>query len=113
MDIVHEMLNQQRQSASAFGQQVADLAAATRQQLAGMVAEQRSELVRLSNAHVESENRQCIAESALVGLGDVALETRNFIGELAARQGVVIDNTHARHTTANTYDTMADINIHN
>ena len=35
MDLVHEMLNQQRQSATALGQQAADLANATRQQMAG------------------------------------------------------------------------------
>ncbi len=57
MDLVHEMLNQQRQSANALGQQAADLAAATRQQMEAMAVEQRGDLVRLSSAHTEAQNR--------------------------------------------------------
>ena len=108
------MLNQQRQSATALGQQAADLAATTRQQMEGMAAEQRAELTRLSNPHMEAQNRQRMAESALVGLRDVALEHRNFIGGLAARQGVVTNNIDARPTTTNNYNNqMTDINVYN
>ena len=79
-----------------------------------MAAEQRAELTRLSNAHMEAQNRQRMAESALVGLRDVALEHRNFIGELAARQGVTTNNIDARRTTTNNnYSTQTtDINVH-
>ena len=45
MNIAHEMLNQQRQSASALAAHQADLAATTRQQMEGMQAEQRAEPV--------------------------------------------------------------------
>ncbi len=52
VDIVHELLSQQRQPANAFSQQAADLAAATHQQMEGVAAEQCTELIRLGNAHV-------------------------------------------------------------
>ncbi len=98
MNSLHAMLNQQRQSASALSQQAADLAAATRQQMEGMAAEQRAELARLSNANIEVQSKQRISEEASIGLPDVVLEQRNAIGELTSRQGVVTNNTDARHT---------------
>ena len=101
MNIAHEMLNQQRQSVSALAQHQADLAATTRQQIEGMQAEQRAELVRLSNSQLEAQNRQRIAEDALLGLRDVALEHRNALGQLAAHQGHVTNHIDVRHTTTN------------
>ena len=59
------MLNQQRQSAMALGQHMNDLANINRQQLAGMHAEQQSELVRLTAAGHEAANRARMAEGAL------------------------------------------------
>ncbi len=105
------MLTKQRQSATAFRQQASDLAAATMQQMAGIAVDQRAELVRLSNAHVESQNRQRIVETALVGLCDVALECGTFLRELAARQGMVANDIDARRTTATNHNTVVDMNI--
>ena len=86
MHIANEMLNQQRQAGAAMAQHAENLAALNRQQLLGMQEEQRAELTRLSIAHLEAQNRQRIAEGALVGLRDTALEQRNLLMELAARQ---------------------------
>ena len=98
MHIAHEMLNQQRQAGAAMAQHAENLAALNRQQLLGMQEEQRAELTRLSNAHLEAQNRQRVAEGALVGLRDTALEQRNLLMELAARQGHVTTNIDQRHT---------------
>ena len=65
MNVVHEMLNQQRQQASALGQHMSDLSAINRREMAGMQAEQRAELVRLHASGQEAANRQRIAETAL------------------------------------------------
>ena len=79
-----------------------------------MQEEQRAELMRLSNAHMEAQNRQRIAEGALVGLRDTALEQRNLLMELAARQGHVTTNMDQRHTTTNIDQRqMVDVNVHN
>ncbi len=67
VDVVHQIPNQQQQSANAVGQQAADLAAPLRQQMADRAAEQRAELPRLSKAHAVAEIRQRMAESALLG----------------------------------------------
>lgn len=113
MHIVHEMLNQQRQAGAALQQHAEQLAALNRQQLVGMQEEQRAEMTRLSNAHLEAQNRQRIAEGALVGLRDAALEQRNLIAELAARQGHVTNNIDQRHTTTNIdARQMQDVNVH-
>jgi hypothetical protein len=95
---VYEMINQQRQASSAMGQQAAELAATSLHQMEGMAVEQRAELVRLSNSQLEPQNRQSIAGTALSGLHDVALQYRNFLGELAARQNVVTNNIDANDT---------------
>lgn len=114
MHIAHEMLNQQRQAASAAAQHAENLAALNRQQMAGMQAEQRAELERLSNAHMEAQNRQRIAEGALAGLRDAALEHRNMLAELAARQGHVTNNIDQRQTTTHIDQRqMLDLNVHN
>ena len=114
MHIAHEMLNQQRQAASAMAQQADNLAALHRQQLAGMQEEQRAELTRLSNAHLEAQNRQRIAEGALVGLRNAALEQRKMLVELAARQGHQMTNIDQRHTTTNIDQRqMVDLNVQN
>ena len=114
MHIANEMLNQQRQAGAAMAQHAENLAALNRQQLLGMQEEQRAELTRLSNAHMEAQNRQRIAEGALVGLRDTALEQRNLLMELAARQGRVTTNIDQRHTTTNIDQRqMVDVNVHN
>ena len=76
MNIVHEMLNQQGQSAMALGQHTNDLANINRQQLAGMHAEQQSELVRLTAAGQEAANRARMAEGALVDLRGMTMAHR-------------------------------------
>ena len=115
MNIVHEMLSQQRQQASALGQHMSDLSNINRREMAGMQAEQRAELVRLHAANQEAANRQRIAETALSDLHDMTLAHRGVISELATRQGHVTNNIDARHTTVNntTNQHMADVNIHN
>ena len=115
MGVVHEMLNQQRQSAAALGQRMSDLNNINRREMAGMHAEQRAELVRLHAAGQEAANRQMIAETALSGLQDMTLAHRGFISELAARQGHVVNHIDARHHTTNniTNQHMADMSVHN
>ena len=99
MNIAHEMLNQQRQSVMALGQHMSDLANINRQQLAGMHAEQQSELVRLTAAGHEAANRARMAEGALADLRDMTLAHRGAISELATRSGHVTNNIDARQTS--------------
>ncbi len=74
VEIIGDMLNLQRQSAAAVVQHVRDMAEQTRREAAGMAAEQRAELQRLSNSQAEAANRQRSAESVLTSLHDAALE---------------------------------------
>ena len=86
MNIVHEMLSQQRQQASALGQHMSDLSNINRREMAGMQAEQRAELVRLHAANQEAANRQRIAGIALSDLHDITLAHRApFLSSPCAR----------------------------
>ena len=119
MEIIGEMLSQQRQSATAMAQHVRDMAEQTRREAAGMAAEHSAELQRLANGQAEAANRQRMAESVLTGLRDTALEQRNHIADLASKAGRVTNNIDQRHfethnhnqTTTNTQ--MTDVNVHN
>ena len=119
MEIIGEMLSQQRQSATAMAQHVRDMAEQTRREAAGMAAEHSAELQRLANGQAEAANRQRMAESVLTGLRDTALEQRNHIEDLASKAGQVTNNIDQRHfethnhnqTTTNTQ--MTDVNVLN
>ena len=113
LNIAHEMLNQQRQAAMALGQHMNDLAAINRQQLAGMHAEQQSELVRLTAAGQLAANRAAMAEGALVDLRDMTLAHRGLISELAARGGHVTNNIDSSHTSNIVNQHMVDMTTHN
>ena len=122
MQMVGQMMNEQRQSAAAMAQHMSDLSTQTRQEAARVAAEQRAELVRLGQAQAEAANRQRIAETALNGLSDHAERQRREIAELAAQAGRVTQNIDQRHfethnhqhTTNNTTNnTMNDQNVHN
>ena len=113
LNIAHEMLNQQRQAAMALGQHMNDLAAINRQQLAGMHAEQQSELVRLTAAGQQAANRAMMAEGALADLRDMTLAHRGLISELAARGGHVTNNIDARQTSNLVNQHMVDVTTHN
>jgi len=113
LNIAHEMLNQQRQSAVALGQHMNDLANVNRQQLAGMHAEQQAAIVRLTAAGQEAANRARMAEGALVDLRDMTLAHRGLISDLAARGGHVTNNTDARQTSNLVNQHMVDMTTHN
>lgn len=101
MDLVHEMMTHQRQQAGAMQEHMEGLADLNRQHMEGLRAEQRAELERLANAQNLAANRAAMAEQALVGLRDVALEHRNMIGQLAEQQGYRTQNIDNSHTTTN------------
>ena len=118
-EIVQEMMQNQKQSSAAMAQHMRDLAEHTRRENAGMAAEQRAQLQHLANAHAQAQNLQRISETALTGLmRDTALEQRNLIQDLAARQGHVTNNIDSRHFEThnhahNNTTQMTDVNVHN
>ena len=56
MEIIGEMMNQQRQSTAAMAQHVQDMAEQNRREAAGMAAEQRADSQRLANVQAEAAN---------------------------------------------------------
>jgi len=112
MDIVHQMMAHQRQQQTALQQHLSGLSDLNRQQMEGMAAEQRAELIRLGTAQQEAANRAAMAEQALVSLRDVSLEHRNMLGQLAQQQGVVQHNIDNRHTSTTIVHQNVDQELH-
>lgn len=114
MSIVHDLVAHQRQSSDALRQHMEGLSEINRQHLEGMRAEQRAELERLANEQNTAANRAAMAEQALVGLRDVALEHRDLIGQLAQQQGVRTQNIDNSHTSTEIHHHHHDNeNLHN
>ena len=113
VDVVHQMMAHQRQQQTALQQHLSGLNDLNRQQMEGMAAEQRAELIRLGTAQQEAANRAAMAEQALVGLRDVSLEHRNMLGQLAERQGVTQHNIDNRHTSTTIVHQNVDQEVHN
>jgi hypothetical protein len=112
IDMAHEMLTHQRQQATAMQQHMEGLADLNKQHMEGLRAEQRAELERLANAQNLAANRAAMAEQALVGLRDVALEHRNMIGQLAAQTGHIQQNIDNSHTSTTIVNQHLDDNVH-
>jgi len=112
MDMVHELLTHQRQQGAAMQEHMQGLAELNRQHMEGLRAEQRAELERLANAQNLAANRAAMAEQALMGLRDVALEHRNMIGQLAAQTGHVQQNIDNSAITNIVHNHHHDENVH-
>lgn len=113
LHIVHDLLSQHRQQQTAMREHMESLSAINQRQLEGIRAEQQAQLDRLAAEQMAAANRSAMAEQALLGLRDVALEHRNAIGRLAESQGVVHQHFDQSSTSTTVVHQNVDVEIHN